>query len=188
MRHPAEVVLALYAGGELGLLERWRASGHIGRCADCRRSVEAFRAARESVRGSASAMPADVNWASLAAEIKANIRVGLAAGECVGEVESLPARAGWKTAIALVPVTLVVLAGVWLQRSQPSNPASSRPEGIVLEATSQGIELRQGEGILAVRNTHASSVTYSVSAEGTLGARYVDSETGYVTIAHVYAE
>ena len=188
MSHPGEVVLALYAGGDLGLVERWSAARHIGRCVDCRRSVEALRAARESVRDSAGAMPADVNWASLAAEIKANIRVGLAAGECVGGAEGVPARAGWKTAIALVPVTLVVLAGVWLQRSQPSNPAASQPEGIVLEATSQGIELRQGEGVLALRNPPASTVTYSVSAEGTLGARYVDSETGYVTIAHVYAE
>jgi anti-sigma-K factor RskA len=188
MSHPDEVVLALYAGGELGFWERRRAGRHIRGCADCRRAVEEYREARLALRSGAGELPPDVQWARLAAEMKANIRVGLAAGECVGPVETAPARAFWKTAVALVPVTLVVLAGVWLQRSQPPGPAAPAPEGIVLEATSEGIQLRQGEGVLEVQHPQAGEVMHSVSAEGTLRARYVDSETGYVTIAHVYAE
>jgi hypothetical protein len=31
-------------------------------------------------------------------------------------------------------------------------------------------------------------VTYSVGAQGSMRARYVDPETGYVTINNVYAE
>ena len=34
----------------------------------------------------------------------------------------------------------------------------------------------------------AGSVTYTVSAQGTMGARYTDPETGYVTMTKVYVE
>lgn len=188
MSHPGAAVLALYAGGELGFWERRRAGRHIRACADCRRAVEEFRAARQALPAGAGELPPGVEWPRLAAEMRANIRVGLSAGECVGPVEPAPARAMWKTAVALVPVTLVVLAGMWLQRSQPGMPAASRPEGVVLEATPEGIQLRQGGGVLEVQHPQAGEVMHSVSADGTLRARYVDSETGYVTIAHVYAE
>jgi hypothetical protein len=57
-----------------------------------------------------------------------------------------------------------------------------------LEATPQGIELRQGDRAFSVQHPDARDVTYSVSVEGALRARYIDSETEQVTIAHVYAQ
>ena len=37
-------------------------------------------------------------------------------------------------------------------------------------------------------NTGAQHVSYSAGAQGGMGARYVDPETGYVTVNKVYAE
>lgn len=188
MTHPGDHRLGLYAGCELSLWDRFRIRRHLAGCARCRREAEAFRGARESLLAAAAETPTELNWARLAGEMRANIRVGLAAGECVGPSVAGSTRSGWRTAIALVPVTLVVLAGVWLQRSQPVVPSAPPADGMVLEATSQGIQLRQGGGVLAVQHPDARDVTCTVSAQGTLRARYVDSETGYVTISHVYAE
>jgi len=60
--------------------------------------------------------------------------------------------------------------------------------GIVLESTKDGIEVGQGRQALQLRNAGASAVTYSVGAEGSIGARYLDPKTGYVTINNVYVE
>ena len=81
MRHPNQETLALHAGGDLGPFARWRTSRHIARCESCREEVAAFDEVRLSLPGLA-AVP-DLQWNRLAAEIKANVRLGLAAGECV---------------------------------------------------------------------------------------------------------
>jgi len=193
MRHPGEALLSLYAGGDLGWLERWRVQWHLGGCEDCRKETEAFRAARQALLSGAVQTPAEVNWGRLAAEMRANIQVGLAAGQCVGPAKASPLKPGWRTAIALATVVVVMLAGVWLQRTRPQvalAPPSedATAEGVVLEATTDGIQLREGSGVLALRYGDARDVTYTVSARGTLRARYVDQETGQVTISHVYAE
>jgi hypothetical protein len=133
-------------------------------------------------------MPAEVNWNRLAAEMRGNIRVGLAAGECVGPAEPEQTRLGWRIAATLAPITLVVLIGWWLQPSRPSLTALPEAEGIVLGATAGAIELRQGNRVLSLQHPVVGDVTYTVNVQGTLRARYVDSETGQVTINHVYAE
>jgi hypothetical protein len=80
-------------------------------------------------------MPAEVNWNRLAAEMRGNIRVGLAAGECVGPAEPEQTRLGWRIAATLAPITLVLLIGWWLQPSRPSLTAFPEAECIVLGAT-----------------------------------------------------
>src|SRR5262245_3627373 len=42
MKHPSEATLALYAGGDLGLWERWRTRRHLNVCERCRREIEAY--------------------------------------------------------------------------------------------------------------------------------------------------
>ncbi len=84
MSHPSEMSLALLAGGDLGVWARWRMRLHLSGCERCRRELEQFEFSRERLRSAPEEVPGEVNWAPLAAEMKANIHLGLAAGECVG--------------------------------------------------------------------------------------------------------
>jgi anti-sigma factor RsiW len=192
MTHPAETSLALLAGGELGVWTRWRIGRHLAACPQCRRQAEEFRAAREQLRHSISDMPEGVNWDRLAAEIRGNIRVGLAAGECVGPVERRPARPRWQRAVILAPVVVPVVAllllGVWLGVPRPQAGKAAWVDGTLIEATPGGIEFRQGDRMLSLRQPGAGDVTYAVNAQGTVRARYVDGDSGQVTIHNVYAQ
>jgi len=182
--HPRETELALYAGGELAWWRRWRLSRHLARCESCRMQVEEFGRGRQWLREQ-DELPPGINWSRLAAEMKANIRLGLAAGECVGPVREPPLR--WRPAALVLPVLLLVLAGWVLQIWHPPlcRPAGMR--GPVVTATAAGVELRQGGAVLTLLHPHASDVGRFASGEG-VRVRYVDAETGMVTISHVYAQ
>ena len=190
MTHPAETTLALMAGGELGVWTRWRVSRHIANCPRCRRRSEAYAASRQRLQLTVSEMPEGVNWERLAAEMKANVRVGLAAGACVGPAEPPLGRPRWQKIVILTPVVVPVVAllllGVWLGSSRPRAGGAAWVDGTLIEATSGGIELRQGDRMLSLRQPGAGAVTYAVNAQGTIGARYVDADTGQVTIHNVY--
>ncbi len=183
--HPEQTDLALYAGGELGRWRRWRLARHLARCPACREQVEEFRRWRQWMRGHEE-LPAGVQWNRLAAEMTANIRVGLAAGECVGPIEDgAPAR--WRAPALALPVLLLVLAGWLLQVWRPPLRRAPAASGVVLAATAAGVELRQAGGALTLLHPQAGDVSRLASGDG-VHVRYVDSETGYVTISHVYAE
>jgi hypothetical protein len=184
MMHPDAAALALYAGAELEWLRRLRVAGHLRRCAACRREVERFREARTALRSLAGEEPAGLDWERLAAEMRANIHVGLAAGECVGP-EPVSRRARWRMAATAVPVAALLLASWLLQR--PRLETGPPADAVVLEAASDGIALRQGEAVLKLQHPAGGDVTYTVNAQGVLRARFVDSETGYVTVNLVYA-
>ncbi|HSW48694.1 MAG TPA: hypothetical protein VLH09_00900 [Bryobacteraceae bacterium] len=192
MTHPRESSLALFAGGDLGLLAGWRVWLHLARCEHCRRTVRQFQAVRDSLRRSQPEMPEGVSWDRLAAEMTANIHVGLAAGECVGPVAVRRARPRWHRAVILapaaVPVIVLLAVGIWRQwpRTQPDR--SAWVDGTLVEATSEGIQWKQGDRMLSLQHPAAAEVTYAVNAEGTLRAGYVDAETGQVTIHSVYAQ
>ncbi len=181
--HPSEADLALYAGGELGWWRGWRLARHVRTCAACRRQVAEFRRWREWVR-SQDELPAGINWNRLAAEMKANIRVGLAAGECVGPAREWRPR--WRAAALAFPVLVIVLAGWLLQVWHPPLRRAA-PRGVIVAATSTGVELRQGGAALTLLHPQAAGVSRFASGGG-VRTRYVDAETGYVTISHVYAE
>ncbi len=53
--------------------------------------------------------------------------------------------------------------------------------GPVIEASSEGIELRKDGGALGVSQDSAKLVTVSVSTQGSASAHYVDQDTGQVT-------
>src|SRR3954463_6566105 len=103
--HPSETQLALFAGGDLDLLDRWRVSRHVHNCRGCSVVVESFRESAQDLQADAMEMPAGVNWSRLSAEMTGNIRVGLAAGECVASVHRND-RLGWKMAGVLAGMTL----------------------------------------------------------------------------------
>ena len=59
-----------------------------------------------------------------------------------------------------------------------------------MQSTADGIQVGTGDQAFRLMNTgvSADNVTLSVGAQGSMGARYVDPKTGYVTINNVYAE
>src|SRR5581483_12127487 len=116
MKHPGEATLALYAGQDLGPLARWRTRRHLARCARCREEVAEFSALRLEAADLAE-LPG-ISWNRLAAEMKANIHLGLAAGECVRDTRAPVASAfsGLRAAVAFASVTVLLLAGFLLER------------------------------------------------------------------------
>ena len=191
MKHPSEAKLALYAGGDLRRIARWRTGRHLGTCDQCREAVAAFGRVR-AILPELGEIP-EVSWSRLAAEMKANIRLGLAAGECVRPGDT-PLRhslfSGVRAAVALASMAALLVTGFMLEHPFPGpvSRAGAEREGVVVQATSNGIQVREGGQALRLMHAGAQNVTYSVGAQGSMRARYVDPETGYVTINNVYVE
>jgi anti-sigma factor RsiW len=208
-RHVKETDLALYASGDLRLWQRAAVHLHVRRCESCRQTVEEFRADGRALRDAAAGLPEGLDWTRLSAEMTANIRVGLAAGECVAprsrSHEFIPAS--WRP-LALASVVTAALAalligGWWLNMPPQETQALSRAmrsiwhgrtvmseeRGPVIEVSSEGIELRKDGGALGVSQDSAKLVSVSVSTQGSASAHYVDQDTGQVTITSVsYAQ
>jgi len=188
MKHPNQATLALHAGGDLGFFAGWRTARHVARCETCRDEIAAFEGVREMLP-ELSEIP-EIQWNRLAAEMKANIRLGLAAGECVRTSERAPRAArlftGARAAVALASIVVMVATGILLQNTTPAR-ADQRT---VVQSTEDGIQVGTGDQAFRLMNTgvNANDVTLSVGAQGSMGARYVDPKTGYVTINNVYAE
>lgn len=183
MRHPNQATLALHAGGDLGSFARWRTERHLARCEHCRAEVAAFDEIRAIIPELAETP--EIPWNRLAVEMKANIRLGLSAGECVRAGKPLresPMFTGARAVVAFASILVLLVTGLVLEHPAPSE------YGVVVQATSKGIQVREGKQALSLLNTGADDVTYSVGAQGSLRARYVDPETGYVTINTVNAE
>jgi anti-sigma factor RsiW len=186
MTHPDMAALALYAGGDLPVLRRLAVRLHLARCASCRREAEAFRRQGEELREECLSLPEGIGWSALAAEMKANIQLGLAAGECVTPPAAAPRRLSWRAAAALASITLVVVSGWWIPRWR--HPSHRPVDGIVATATADGVEVQEESWALALTHASAGPVMVSADAEGSLAARYVDDETGMVTIHNVYVQ
>jgi hypothetical protein len=196
MKHPNQATLALHAGGDLGPFARWRTSRHLAHCERCREEMAAYAGIRE-VLPELGAMP-EIPWNRLSAEMKANIRLGLEAGECV-RINEVPLRkslfSGARPAVALATLGALLVTGLLLEHpvprpnfAAPGMPYSLPVDGVVVQSTKYGIEVGEGKQLLQLRHLGASSVTYSVDAQGSMRARFVDPKTGYVTINNVYVE
>lgn len=188
MKHPNQETLALHAGGDLGPIARWRTQRHLARCAECREEIASFEQYRLLLPSLDDSQ--DVHWGRLASEMKANIRLGLAAGECVRADEPAGAGGIWSGArvgVALASVAVLLATGVALER--PGSTVA-RETGVVVQATADGVQLREGGQSLGLMHsgTNREAVTYQVGAQGSVEARYVDSVTGYVTVNKVDVE
>ena len=192
MTHPDQTILALYAGQDLGWFTRRRTARHLARCRECRDAAQAFASARDHLVA-LSELPA-ISWNRLAIEMKANIRLGLAAGECVrgervaGSLALFGILSGARTLAACASVMALVTAGLFLERPTPPAPPVIASEGAVLRATASGIELNQGGQTLSLLHVRSGDVTYSAGAQGSMRAGYVDSDTGNVTINNLYVQ
>lgn len=193
MKHPKEGILALYAGGDLGRFRRWRTERHLARCERCRGEVAAFEGMREVLPGLAE-LP-EPRWQELASEMKANIRLGLAAGECVQtgarSLRETPLFTRARVAVAMASLMLLLVSGLVLEQPRPRPQVLTAEDRTVLEHTSDGIQVGKGGQAFRLMNApavDARSVMFSVNAQGSMGARYVDPDSGYVTINAVYAQ
>lgn len=188
-RHVPESDLALHAGNDLGWFASWRVNRHLAVCAECRRTETGYRELGEELSGAGDPPVAD--WDRLAVEMQANIRLGLAAGECVAQRHVAPGPA-WRTLLAYASVLVLVVAGLLFQRRNPEPPVTPveepKEERLVFAAINNGIELKQGSHAMGLMHRGGREVTVSVSAQGAVGARYVDSSTGHVVIHSVLAE
>ena len=188
MNHPAEAMLALHAGGDLGPLDRSRIQRHLGGCLRCREQVARFNRVREMLPDLAE-IP-EVSWNRLAAEMRANIRLGLAAGECVRTGETplrhSPVFAGVRAALAFASIIALMVTGIVLERPVPQVAQDDRP---MVRALGEGIEVRgNGQALRLMHPGGDVDVWFTVGAQGTVGARYTDPKTGYMIVNRVYAE
>jgi hypothetical protein len=197
MHHPNESDLALYAGNDLGRIARLRVDWHLRTCGKCQQEVTDFSFLRaETLR---SAPEPNVNWDRLAAEMKANIRLGLEAGKCIAPVQlRRQGHSPWAWAALATTALIVVAAGgeVWINHpwSLGMSPSAGKTdlagmpplEDAVLEVKDNGIQMRDGESVVSeLRNNNRGEVVYSVNAQGGVGASYVDSKTGMVTVNNI---
>jgi hypothetical protein len=192
--HASEYDLALFAGGDLGFFSRLRVASHLKKCPDCRQAYERFLAARAELKEGGAQLPLHLDWNRLAAEMTANIHLGLAAGEIVAVQPKPRQLTGWRPAMVLASALLVVLAAWWVNRPPPAvleqagrNAAIEVPQ-VFVESTASGIELKDHGRMLQLRHPEDTDVATSVSLQGVVRARYVDSESGQVTINNVYVQ
>jgi hypothetical protein len=187
MNHPRENDLALLAGGDAGSIRRFLLDRHVRTCADCQDTVAEYRELRAELAGIETP---DLNWNFLASDMRANIRLGLEAGACV---RSSPVFKHWNPRFGIAFASLVVLVvSSFLARDlrfRPPAADSSTPSTPVLQLTESGVEIRTGtNSSLTLLNHHGNAANQTVSAEGDIGARYIDGETGSVTINNVYLQ
>jgi len=185
MKHPNQATLALHAGGDLGPWRRWLTARHLARCAACRAEVAGYDEMR-AILPELAELP-EIAWNRMAAEIKANIRLGLEADECIrGSAMPLgwprfgQSMAGWRAAAALASVAVLVGGCLVLERPAPRLEFAAQ---LSVESTREGIELQNGNRVsLGLLNGGAQKATYTLDAQGSMGARYTDPETGALTI------
>ena len=204
MTHVSEANLALYAAGDLPVGQRLATAWHVRRCEECRGLLQAFRADREGLGDSKDRLPENVDWDALSAEMTANIRVGLAAGECVTPRSAKVVGLAWWQPVTAAAGVLVLLAGAWwlnIPRTDTETigrairniatggrriPLEER--GPMVGASSSGVEFSENGGKLGIEQSGLQPVMFSVSAQGSASARYVDQDTGQVTITAVYVQ
>jgi hypothetical protein len=187
--HPDPATLALHAGGDLGWFQAWRTERHVASCGECADEIAAYRALSASLPELTN--PPDLPWNRIASEMSANIRLGLAAGECVregaGPARRFPLFVSARAAVALAGVVALLVTGLVLERPTPSIMSAAVP---VVQPIREGVERRSGDQSFALMHSGVTvkDVTYSVGAQGTIGASYVDPTTNLVTMTKVYVE
>jgi hypothetical protein len=187
MGHPKETTLALHSSGDLGWFAAWRTERHLVNCERCREGVASFREMREMLPEMAE-LP-EVQWNRLAAEMRANIRLGLAAGECVpdadaAELEPSPLFNTARVVMAFAGVFTLIMTGLVLERPAPHVALAAEPIAL---ATADGIQMRAGDKEFGLMHDGASGVINIATTRG-IGARYTDPETGLVTMTKVDVE
>ncbi len=172
--------LALYSRGDLGFWRRRGVERHVVRCEECAGQVREFVQATEILAEAATELPPELSnaaWRFLASEMTANIRLGIAAGECVATRPVMSGRPRLTLALAGMAVVLV-LAVLEHPRLGPA-PVAHAP-GAVLEPMAA-----DAGRMLSISAPAGQAVIQTVNMRGDMRSRIVD-DTG-VTIYDVYA-
>jgi hypothetical protein len=178
MRHPAETDLALVAGGDCGRVSGFLLRRHVRDCRECAGKVARLEILRSDLALMASP---ELDWNRLAAEMKANIRLGIEAGECVRDRE--PARQrNPRLTVAFASLAFLLVAGLTM-KSHVVPQAVETARNPVLESTGAGLELRDGLSSITLTSREGAVADQTVNAQGEIRARYV--EHGAVTITNV---
>jgi len=199
--HPSIEDLALGSAGDLPLVAGWRVRYHIAHCAECERQVLLFRASAAELKREASAetltgFEAIADWPSLEREMMGNIGVGVDAARCI---EGVGKRRSLAVRFALIAALVLLFAAGWITHIPTEQTqhlfATLRsftgferpvPMGIVLRSTPEGIAVRTQGATLTI--LHPRSAVVSLSGSSSVAARYVDEDTGQVTITNVYGQ
>lgn len=178
--HPSETQLALLAGDECSRVSRFFLRRHVRDCRECTAKVAHFEILRADL---ARIAPPELDWNHLAAEMKANIRLGIEAGECVRVPE--PARR-WnpRLTVAFASLSFLVFAGLTM-KSRVAPPELAAANTSVVESTGEGLELRAGASSITLLNRGGSLANQAVSAQG---IRATNISNGTVTITNASFE
>lgn len=200
-QHPSTPILALFISGDLPWRDMWRVRRHVNACEQCEQQVSEFRGAKAELRREAhsetlTGFEAIADWNVLEREMLGNIAVGVAAARCIDNVRR--GRSLLIKGAAMAGLTALFVAG-WIThipREQTAHLVTSirqiigwdRPQfaGTQLKTTPDGIAVRTQGATLTIM--HPRSAVVLVSGPGSVSARYVDEDTGQVTITKVYAQ
>ncbi len=199
--HPSLEILSLYSAGDLPFVLRFRIGRHVRGCAACEQHVLSLQSARSELRREASGevltgFEAIADWHLLENEMLGNIRVGVAASRCienVGRTRRVGFRLAWFGGMAALFVagwvarvpnedTLRIFGAFRHAVGLESTPFN----GTILRSTPDGISVRAQGATLTI--LHPQSAVISMSGTAAVTARYVDDDTGQVTITNVYGQ
>jgi hypothetical protein len=199
--HPAPEMLALYSRGDLGLIPSLRLKAHLLRCANCDQAAESFGYAlhalkEEAASGTLTAFEAIADWKRLESEMIGNIVVGVAASRCI---ENVGRKKVWLSRLAITGGLAALFVVGWITHipgeqtdhlfssvSRAMGVRQNVPPSNLLEATPSGIEVHS-QGV-TLRMLHPSSAYVSLSGNASIEARYVDEQSGQLTITKVYGQ
>jgi hypothetical protein len=199
--HPSVEILSLYSAGDLPLLLRFHTGRHVRECPACEQQVLSLHSAKVELRREAhgeilTGFEAIADWHALESDMLGNIRVGVAASRCiekVGRAHSFVSRLAWGFGM-----TALFAAG-WISRMPPEDNqriilALRRAVGLeqpafngtVVRSTRDGITVRAQGATLTF--LHPQSAVVSMSSPASVTARYIDDDSGQVTITNVYGQ
>ena len=199
--HPSAPILALFSSGDLPWKEKWRLKRHVNRCEACELQVAEYRAAKAELKREAqaetlTAFEAIADWGVLEREMLGNIGVGVAAARAIDKVRR--GRSLLMKSAIIAGMSALFVAG-WIThvpREQTVHLAASlrqiigwdRPQisGTQLKTTPDGIVVRTQGATLTIM--HPRSAVVVASGPWSMSARYVDEDSGQVTITKVYAQ
>jgi hypothetical protein len=199
--HPSAQALALFATSDLPWTRKMKVGHHVWHCAQCEEKVSALRDARKQLKEDAAAsmltgFEAIADWPRFEREMLGNIAVGLSAARCI---EKLGRPRFLGRGVLLAGGLAAVFVAGWFTHIPPeqnqhlvsslqrvfgaTDTASTSP---LVQTTPDGIAVRTGAATLTLM--HPASAVNSVSGASSITSRYVDEDTGQVTITKVYAQ
>lgn len=200
--HASAELLALFSRGDLPWLDRRKIGRHVARCSACEQEVSRFRFAREELKREAgtqtlTGFEAITDWTRLEREMLGNIAVGVAAARCIDNVGRGRKILLYRVA-AVAGLLALFVAGWFTHIPQEQNRhllaslqqlvrgTSARQIGSVLQARPDGISVRAQGATLTI--LHPRTAVVSLSGTSSVRARYVDEDSGEVTITSVYGQ